>query len=122
MSTPGTAIPPTLPSPAQDSDRLLAILCHCSLFFGLGFVLPLIIFLVKRSESGFVAIHSKEVLNFHISLLIYVILLIPLCFILIGIPLYIALAVMAFICSIIAAIKAAEGGYYRYPMTIRFIS
>jgi len=29
---------------------------------------------------------------------------------------------MSFICAIIAAIKASEGGFFFYPLTIRFIS
>jgi uncharacterized Tic20 family protein len=77
---------------------------------------------VKRGESPFVAAHAKEVLNFHLSLLIYFICCIPLIFILIGIPIYAALGIMAFICAIVAAIKAADGGFYQYPLTIRLIS
>ncbi len=105
-----TAQLPPVPPPSQGSDKLLAILCHVSLILGVGFVLPLIVFLVKRDESPFVAAHAKEVLNFHISLLIYAICTIPLVFILIGIPIYVALALMSFICAIIGAIKASEGG------------
>jgi uncharacterized Tic20 family protein len=104
------------------SDKLLAILCHVSLFLGVGFILPLIVYLVKRDESPFIAAHAKEVLNFHISLLIYSICNIPLLFLLIGFPIYIVLALMAFICAIVAAIRASEGGFYFYPLTIRFIT
>jgi uncharacterized Tic20 family protein len=32
-----------------------------------------------------------------------------------------ALGAMWVICSIIAAIKASEGGFYHYPLTIRMI-
>ncbi|HEV3270586.1 MAG TPA: DUF4870 domain-containing protein [Candidatus Methylacidiphilales bacterium] len=116
--------PPLSPTPAPDtaSDKLLAILCHISLFLGVGFVLPLIVYLVKRDESKLVAAHAKEVLNFHISLLIYSICAIPLVLILIGIPMIMALGLMAFICAIVAAIRASEGGFFFYPLTIRFIT
>ncbi len=115
---------PPLPSTSseQSHDKLWIILCHLSLILGVGFILPFIVFLVKRDESALVAAHAKEVLNFHISLLIYSICTFPFVFILIGIPMYIALGIMAFICAIIAAIKASEGGFYRYPITIRMIS
>ena len=113
---------PPMPPPDQGNDKLLAILCHVSLFLGVGFILPLIVYLVKRGESEIVAAHAKEVLNFHISLVIYTICAIPLVFILIGIPIFVALALMSFICAIVAAIKASEGGFYFYPLTIRFIS
>jgi uncharacterized Tic20 family protein len=108
--------------PAPGNDKVLAILCHVSIFLGVGFILPLIVYLVKRGESEYVAAHAREVLNFHISLFIYTVCTIPLIFILIGIPIFIALALMSFICAIIAAIKTSDGGFFFYPMTIRFIS
>ena len=114
--------PPPPPPPTSSNDKLLAILCHVSLFLGVGFILPLIVYLVKRGESELVAAHAKEVLNFHLSLLIYFICAIPLVFIFIGIPMVIALGLMSFICAIVAAIHASEGGFYFYPLTIRFIT
>lgn len=116
-----TPLPPPINSPLLDSDRLLAVLCHISLFLGVGFILPLIVFFVKGAESPFVGAHAKEVLNFHISLLIYCLCTIPLFLLLIGIPILIGLGVMSFICAIIGAIRASEGGFYFYPLTIRFI-
>src|SRR5476649_735388 len=104
MDTP--QLPPvTLPD--QDNDKLLAILCHVSPFLGVPFILPLIVYLVKRGESELVAAHAKEVLNFHISLVIYFICAIPLC--LINIPIVVALGLLSFICAIVAAIRASEG-------------
>ncbi len=97
------------------------MLCHLSFIIGLGFVLPLVIYLVKRNESPFVAAQSREVLNFHLSLLIYSICIFPLVFVLIGFLLYFVLAIGALVCAIIGAIRAGEGGYYHYPLTLRLI-
>jgi len=119
MDTPSS---PPMPARDQGNDKLLAILCHVSLFLGVGFILPLIVFLVKRTESPYVAAHAKEVLNFHISLLIYFICTIPLIFLIIGIPIFMALGLMSFVCAIIAIIRASEGCFYFYPLTIRFIT
>jgi len=119
MTTPAL---PTQPVTTSSGDKLLAVLCHLSLFLGFAFILPLIVYLVKKGESDFVAMHAKEALNFHISLLIYFICLIPLIFIVIGIPIYAALGIMAFVCSIIAVVKVADGAFYSYPLTIRLIS
>jgi len=119
MNTP--PLPP-IPPPVQSNDKLWIVLCHLSLILGVGFILPFIVYLVKRAESELVAAHAKEVLNFHLSLAIYGLCCIPLVFILIGIPLIMALGLMSFICAIIAAMRASENGFYRYPMTIRFIS
>ncbi len=112
---------PQITPRAASNDKLLAILCHVSFFLGVGFLLPLIVYLVNRNDSVFVATHAREVLNFHISLLIYFICTIPLFFILIGIPIYLALVLMAFICAIIGAVRASDGGFYYYPLTIRFV-
>jgi hypothetical protein len=60
-------------------------------------------------------------LNFQISVVIYILLCIPLMFIVIGIPLAIAIGVGELVFTIIAAIKANDGQYYRYPLTIRFL-
>ena len=121
METPQS---PSIPPPDQGNDKLLAILCHVSLLLGVPFILPLIIYLVKREESALVAAHAKEVLNFHISLLIYSLCaIIPVffCFC-IGVPIMMGLGAMSFICAIVAAIQASEGGFYFYPLTIRFIT
>jgi uncharacterized Tic20 family protein len=107
--------------PAQGNDKLFIILCHLSLILGVGFILPLIVYLVKRNESALVTAHAREVLNFHISLVIYALICVPLVFVFIGIPMLMILGLMAFICAIVAAIKASDGGFYRYPMTIRLI-
>ena len=44
-----------------------------------------------------------------------------LCVILIGIPILILLWVVNTVLVIVASLKASEGKFYRYPMTIRFI-
>ena len=113
--------PPPMPVPSQGNDKLLIILCHVSPFLGVWFLLPLIVYLAKRGESELVTAHAREVLNFHLSLVLYSICAIPLIFVLIGIPILLALAAMGFICAIIGALKASEGGFFIYPLTIRFL-
>ncbi|HEY0947399.1 MAG TPA: DUF4870 domain-containing protein [Opitutaceae bacterium] len=105
----------------DSTDTLLIILCHISSLLGVGIVLPLIVYLVKRREPGAVAAHAGEALNFHLSLLIYTVLCVPLVFVVIGVPLLIALGVVALVCTIIATVHAANGGFYRYPLTIRLV-
>ena len=110
------------PSPISSSDRLFALACHLCVFVGFVFVLPLIVYLVKREESEWVTAHAREALNFHLSMLLYSVCAIPLCFILIGFLVLGVLGLITAVLAIVAAIKAAEGGFYRYPLTIRFIS
>jgi uncharacterized Tic20 family protein len=115
-------VPPAAPPAADSNDKLLMVLCHLSLILGFGLILPFIVYLVKRDTSPLVAEHAKEVLNFHLSLIIWSIVACLGFFICIGFPLLIALGLMAFICAIIGAVKASEGGFYRYPLTLRLIS
>jgi len=125
--------PPPAPKP-DSNDKLFIILCHLSLFLGVGLILPLIVFLVKKGESEMVAAHAKEALNFHITLLLvsicclpvaFIILLIPvinLLFMLVLLPLFGVIGIGAAILAIVAAMKASEGNFYRYPVTLRLIS
>ena len=103
------------------SDKIWSMLSHLSAFLGVGFILPLVVYLAMRHDSEYVACNAKEALNFHISLLIYAICCIPLIFVLIGIPLMILIGVVGLILAIIAAVKAADGGCYHYPLTIRLV-
>src|SRR4051794_40843475 len=88
------------------NDKIWSVLCHVSAFIGVGFILPLVVYLVMRKESEYVAANAREALNFHISLLIYAICCVPLVFVLIGIPLLIALGITGFVLAIVAAVKA----------------
>jgi uncharacterized Tic20 family protein len=128
--TTSTSVPPPLPlqeSPALSSgDRTLAALCHVSTWLnifapGLGFVMPLIILLVMRDQSRFVAENAKESMNFQLSMLIYFICAIPLFLVFIGVPILLGVIGLGLICPLIATIRAADGTLSLYPFTIRFV-
>ena len=119
MSIEPSSISPS--APLATSDKALAILSHLSAILGVGFLLPFVVWLIKKSEPDMVAAHAAEALNFHLSLLLYAILLIPLCIILIGIPLLILMGIASVILAIVAAVRASDGVLYRYPLTIRLV-
>ncbi len=102
-----------------DVDRILAVLCHLSLMLGVGFVLPLIVFLVMNQRSPWVGEHAKEALNFHLTLIFYGVVFFLLIFVAIGIPLLILLGVFSFVCAVIAAMRASQNQIYHYPLTVR---
>ena len=108
-SEPGT--PPT------SDEKTLGLLAHVITFVS-AFIGPLIIFLVKKDDSPFVAAHAKESLNFQITMALATIVLI---ISIIGIFLLWILGILVLILVIVATIKASEGKLYRYPLTIRFI-
>ena len=106
----------------KGSDKIWSMLSHLSALMGVGFVLPLVVYLAMRKESEYVAANAREALNFHISVLIYALCCIPLVFILIGIPLLIVLGLGSLILAIVATIKTSDGLCYRYPLTLRLVS
>lgn len=104
------------------SDKLWNVLCHLSVFLGVGLILPLIVFLVTRSDTGSsIPEHARETLNFHISLLIYAIVGGLLTLVLIGFAVLFLVAVATVILSIVGAVKASNGEVYHYPLTLRLV-
>ncbi|WP_210330434.1 DUF4870 domain-containing protein [Aliikangiella sp. G2MR2-5] len=112
----------------SQEERNFAMFCHFAAFAGfifpvLGSILaPLILWQMKKEESGFIDHHGKEAVNFQITMLIAFSIAIFLSFLLIGIPMLFGLAIFEIIAIILAGIKANEGEYYRYPLSIRFIN
>lgn len=110
------------PAPAPSgNDKIWSILCHVSNIIGVGLILPLVVYLAMKGESEYVRSNAREALNFHISLLIYFICCIPLVWLVIGIPLMVILGLGSLILGIVAAVKASDGGSYRYPLTLRLV-
>jgi hypothetical protein len=110
----------------SETERNWAMLCHLSAFAGFffpfgGVIGPLICWLTRRDESSWVNINGKASLNFQLSMLLYMVLAVPLCFIIIGIPLIMLLGTLKVICVIIASVKAPKGELFRYPLVIPFI-
>jgi uncharacterized protein len=123
----GAAQAPLTPS----EERTWALAAHLGVFlaawFAMGFLCPLVIWLLYRDRSEFVRRHSLESLNFQISLLIYgaVAVLIALVTLGIGlavvIPVVVVGAVAAVVLIVLATIAASQGRIYRYPLTIRLL-
>lgn len=137
---PETVLPPPpegIQAPSAE-DRQWAMFAHLSALLGglltsaAGgwgcFVGPLIIYLVKKDRSPFVAEHAREALNFNITVALVLVALILLSIVTLGIgliiaiPLWIVVGVGWLVLTIIAAVKANNGERYRYPLTLRLIS
>ena len=110
----------------SETERNWAMLCHLSAFAGYffpfgGIIGPLICWLTRKDESQWVDLNGKQSMNFQLSITLYMVLAIPLCFILIGIPILIFLGFLEVICIIVASVKASKGEEFKYPVTIPFI-
>jgi uncharacterized protein len=111
---------------ASDIEKTWGMLSHIGAFLGfflpLGHILvPLIIFFVKKDASEFILNHSKESLNFQISITIYFIIAGILTIVLIGFLFLLALLAIEIIFVILASMKANNGEMYKYPLSIRFV-
>ncbi|MDY7105776.1 MAG: DUF4870 domain-containing protein [Actinomycetota bacterium] len=117
----GAAAAPGAAGAASSDDRTMALLCHLggALF---SFLVPLIIYLIKKDESPFVRHHGAEALNFAITITIAVFVCIPLMFVLVGFLLLPLVIVGGWVFAIIASIAAYRDEWYRYPINIRIIS
>ena len=106
-------------SPSKD-DCNIALLAHLLGIFT-GFVGPLIIWLLKKDSSTFVAEESKEALNFQITMAIAFIVSGLLFIIVIGIVLMPILVLLNIVFCIVGAMAASKGNHYKYPFSIRLI-
>lgn len=108
------------------AENTYLMLMHLSQFAGyllpgLGFIVPILLWLTNKETNVNVDMHGKNIANFLISYVIYAIAAGILIIVLIGIPLLIILCVIQFVSIIIAAVKANSGVYWKYPLTIDFI-
>ena len=107
------------PTPTQD-DKTMGMLAHLLGIF-LGFIGPLIIWLIKKDQSPFVDDQGKEALNFQIMVTLGLLVGGATTCIFIGIAIVPAVIIFGIIFSIIAALKAKDGIAYRYPVNLRLI-
>jgi uncharacterized Tic20 family protein len=117
--------PQYIPTPEERSWGLLAHLSGLItllLVGGLSFIGPLVVWLIKKDQSPFIADQAKEALNFQIAATIAVYVSALSILVCVGFVLLPVVIIGAIVYSIIAAVEANKGVYYRYPYTFRFIS
>ncbi len=123
------------PPPADDGleftpthdERNLSLIAHLSgcagIFVGgfVGFIGPLIIYLMKKDSSPYVESQAKEALNFQITLILISVACLVLTavscgslFFLIFVPM-----VLQVVFGVTAALAVRDGSHYRYPFNLR---
>lgn len=125
--------PPTTggPTPSADS-RNLAVVAHLSALIGLAgvpsFIGPLVVWLLHRDRDPWVAEQARDALNFNLSLLVYAGAALALTILTVGLGLLVVVptAIVAaagwLVATVLAAVRAADGERYRYPLTLQLIS
>jgi uncharacterized protein len=103
-----------------DEEKMWAIGAHLGGII-LGFIAPLVIWLVYKDRSRFLDRQGKEALNFQITLLIGYVVSLVLTLVLIGLVLFFVVWLGGIVLMVLASIKAANFEDYRYPVNIRLI-
>lgn len=113
------AVPPVQPMSPAD-EKMWATLTHLSgiVFSFLG---PLVAYLVMRDRGPFIRAHAATALNFQLTLMIAYIVSSLLIVVIIGAVLLPLVGVVGLVFAIIAAVKANQGEWYTYPLTITFV-
>jgi uncharacterized Tic20 family protein len=113
-ANPGSAIP-------SNDDKNIATITHLggTVF---SFVPALIVWILKKDDSEFIADQGKEALNFQITLILAQFVAWILAWILIGFFFMFIIWVFNIVFCIIAAISTSKGETYRYPICLRFIN
>lgn len=124
---------PATPAAPSAEERTWAMLGHLAAFSffitGIGCIVgPLIVWLIKRDSMPFAGDQAREALNFNITTAIVCVALVVLSIVTLGlgllltVPAGVVIAIVWFVLTIVAAIKANEGVAYRYPFTLRLVA
>ena len=118
MSTPSTSETTTTPS---NDDKNIATVTHLGgtvfLFFP-----ALIVWVLKKDDSEYIADQAKEALNFQITMALACMIAGVLVWILIGFILLPIIWLLNIVLCVIAAISTSKGVLYRYPFALRLIN
>ncbi|WP_348945481.1 DUF4870 domain-containing protein [Chitinibacter sp. FCG-7] len=103
--------------PSQDSRNIAVLVYLLTIFF--SFIPGLVIYVLKKDDE-FMFDAGKEALNWSITLMLVSLVLgwIPI----LGWLLVLVLWFCNVICSVLGALNASKGIYYRYPFALRLIA
>ena len=108
-------------------DKQLLVLTHLSQLLDFvsgvgGFIVHLVIWLIKKDEIVDMDRQGKEILNFRISMFIYILICIPLILLLgLGILGLIVIGFFYLIFPIVNAVRVSNGQEPNYPLTLKII-
>ncbi len=109
-----------IPFEDNDDSKFWILTLHLSNFISIP-VFPLIIWAMKKDENIEIDRHGKDVINFQISMMIYLFASAILVFALVGIVFLLLLGLYITTITIINSIKVVMEKDYKYYLTIKFI-
>ena len=108
-------------------NRQLLVLTHLSQLLDLvtgvgGFIVPLVIWLTNKDDVIDMDLHGKAILNFRISMFIYLLICVPAIFLFgLGILGFIILGIFYLVYPIINALRASNNQPPNSPLSIQFL-
>jgi len=107
-------------------EKTYAMLLHLSQLSSFlipfaGLIMPIVMWCAYKNENAYIDQNGRHAVNWLISYIIYAIICVPLCFVIVGIPLLLTLFILDIVFCIMAGIKASDGVTWKYPMSIRFV-
>jgi uncharacterized protein len=109
----------------SSDENAWSMFMHFSLLCGfflpvLGLVVPIVMWQLKKDQSGIIDKHGRIIVNWIITAIILFITFGILCFFVIGVPLLGVLLILCVVFPIIGGIKANNGEMWSYPFSIMF--
>ena len=103
---------------SPETEKLLSVAIHL-LAIPFEFFAPVIGYFVFKDKGPFLSHHVKESINFSITMLLVVVILAVsiIGWVLLWVP-----PIYWAIMRIIAAVKAAQGEFFKYPFTLRLVN
>ena len=102
-------------SVVSPDDKTMAMLAYILGIFT-GFLGPLVLWLVKKDQSKFVAFHSLQALLLHAAVTVGYIIAGVLTLVLVGWLLFPAVGILSLVFSILAGLAANRGEWYNIPV------
>lgn len=107
--------------PVSPSDaKTWAMLAHFGAIV-LGFIAPLVVWLMYKDRDEFVRRHAVESLNFQILLAIGYVVSMVLMFLLIGLLLFPIIWIAGIVLEVMGGIAANNGREHKYPFNVSFV-
>jgi len=107
----------------QDWATYMSLSTFSGYFIPLGTIIgPLIMWNMRKDVMPFVDQEGRAILNFQISMLIWLVVSAALISVFVGILLLPALGVLHIVFSIIGAVKNSSGKRCKYPLAIKFLN
>ncbi len=106
--------------PSNDDKNIATVTHLAGTVF--SFIPGLLVWLLKKDDSVYIADQAKEALNFQITVMLAMFAASILVWLLIGILLIPIVWILNIVFCIIAAISTSKGETYRYPLCLRLIN